>query len=203
MSPMDSPNHSTMTINVNASISPSVRKLCQMLEDARGIKSELNDHSSSSSPTTLLNLVSALSATLSAHGHDREAVTLIDVLTLCTADTDFGGFGLKHDQSLNSKQEADILFTCSAWFEALNSVDRAKAPTAPLATRPEGRRPMTMTEKIFAAHDTQRKGFVKPGDIVQVDVDWVLASELSWTVSLRPLNLHLGPICLRCWPTGH
>jgi homoaconitase/3-isopropylmalate dehydratase large subunit len=41
---------------------------------------------------------------------------------------------------------------------------------------------MTMAEKIFAMHDVSRRGFVKPGDIIQVDIDWVLASELSWQV---------------------
>lgn len=40
---------------------------------------------------------------------------------------------------------------------------------------------MTLTEKIFAAHNVSRKGDVKPGDVIRVDIDWVLASELSWS----------------------
>ena len=43
---------------------------------------------------------------------------------------------------------------------------------------------MTLGEKIFAAHDVERRGVLKPGDMVRVDVDFVIASELSWTVSL-------------------
>ena len=174
-----------MAVDVKGPITPPARKLCQMLEDVRGIKLEMNDKSSSTTTIKLLDFLSTLSSTLLSYGHDREASTLTDVLTLCTADTDFGGLGLKYEQKLDFKQEAEILFTCSAWLEALNSADRAKTPTLPLAIRPAGRRPMTMTEKIFAAHDTQRKGFVKPGEVVQVDVDWVLASELSWTVRLQ------------------
>lgn len=40
-----------------------------------------------------------------------------------------------------------------------------------------------MAEKIFAMHDVSHRGYVAPGDIIQVDVDWILASELSWAVS--------------------
>lgn len=42
---------------------------------------------------------------------------------------------------------------------------------------------MTLSEKIFAAHDIERRGELKPGDMIRVDVDWVMASELSWSVS--------------------
>lgn len=43
---------------------------------------------------------------------------------------------------------------------------------------------MTLSEKIFAAHDVERRGVLKPGDMARVDVDFVIANELSWTVSL-------------------
>jgi homoaconitase/3-isopropylmalate dehydratase large subunit len=41
---------------------------------------------------------------------------------------------------------------------------------------------MTMAEKIFSMHDVSRRGFVRPGDIIQVEVDWILASEITWKV---------------------
>jgi hypothetical protein len=42
---------------------------------------------------------------------------------------------------------------------------------------------MTLTEKIFAMHDiNQNKGYVVPGEMIRVDVDWVINSELSWAV---------------------
>jgi len=44
---------------------------------------------------------------------------------------------------------------------------------------------MTLSEKILSAHDIERRGELKPGDMVRVDVDWIMASELSWAVSLR------------------
>lgn len=42
---------------------------------------------------------------------------------------------------------------------------------------------MTLTEKIFAMHDLDQRGSIKPDDMIRVDVDWVMASELSWGVS--------------------
>ena len=86
------------------------------------------------------------------------------------------------DQQLSETDEVEILFLVSAYLEGLNSADRQEAPVEPLMSRPVGRRGMTLAEKIFAAHDTERKGEVKPGDVIRVDVDWVMASELSWGV---------------------
>ncbi|PYH63378.1 aconitase family protein [Aspergillus vadensis CBS 113365] len=39
---------------------------------------------------------------------------------------------------------------------------------------------MTLSEKIFALHDIDRRGSVAPGELIRVDVDWVIASEASW-----------------------
>ncbi|KAI1148096.1 aconitase iron-sulfur domain-containing protein [Nemania diffusa] len=81
---------------------------------------------------------------------------------------------------LSTEIEAQILFLLSAYLEALKSAERSRDAPEPLRERPPGRRPMTMAEKIFAAHDASRKGWVKAGEVIQVDVDWILASELSW-----------------------
>lgn len=99
----------------------------------------------------------------------------------CLNSTDFGGLGLDLDQLLNRDETAQIIFLASAYLEALNSVDRSREPATPLSRRPTGRRGMTLAEKIFAAHDVERSGEVKPGYVIRVDVDWVIASELSWS----------------------
>ena len=41
---------------------------------------------------------------------------------------------------------------------------------------------MALSEKVFASHDVERRGVLKPGDMVRVDVDFIMASELSWGV---------------------
>jgi hypothetical protein len=42
---------------------------------------------------------------------------------------------------------------------------------------------MNVTEKIFAFHDVESKGWVKPGEMIRIAVDWIMASEMSWHVS--------------------
>lgn len=132
----------------------------------------------------------SLSEILSSAGFVREAEALSDVHNISTLSTDFGGLGYKQDAQLIQGEEAEVLFLVSAWLEALNSADRSKAPAKHLSSRPAGRRPMTLSEKIFAAHDIDRKGAVKPGDVVRVNVDWIMASELSWKVRITsfPIN---------------
>lgn len=106
-----------------------------------------------------------------------------DVLVICEQPTDLGGLGLNETSgTLTPDQDSEIVFLASAWLESLNSADRTKFRPAPLSTRPEGRRGMTLSEKIFALHDVNQTGFVSPGDLIRVDVDWVIASEASWKV---------------------
>ncbi|KAI1426361.1 hypothetical protein F5Y12DRAFT_784069 [Xylaria sp. FL1777] len=98
----------------------------------------------------------------------------------CLLPTDFGGMELTTSTPLSTETEAQIVFLLSSYLEAVKSAERSRNAPKPLSERPKGRRSMTMTEKIFAAHDVSRKGWVKAGEVIQVDVDWILASELSW-----------------------
>lgn len=41
-----------------------------------------------------------------------------------------------------------------------------------------------MSKKISAMHDSNHNGFVAPGDLIRVFVDWILAFEVSWAVGL-------------------
>jgi hypothetical protein len=113
----------------------------------------------------------------------REAEALDIVLALAIQYPDFGGLGFQPEQELNPCEEAKVLFLISAWLESINSADRSKQPLKMLDARPKGRRGMTVGEKTFSAHDIARKGEVKPGDMIRVDVDWIMASELTWSVS--------------------
>lgn len=122
------------------------------------------------------------STALQTQGHPREANTLADVLAVCSQSPELGGLGLSSTEDLTPEQQSEILFLASAWLESLNSADRAKSPLPPLSSRPRGRRAMTLSEKIFAVHDIQRRGCVAPGELICVDVDWVIASEASWVV---------------------
>lgn len=134
--------------------------------------------------SNLLRQIQQMSKTLHQEGYPREAGAFADVLSICTAPAQLGGLGLHPDQNnITAEQQSEILFLLSAWLESLNSADRARARPRPLACRPPGRRGMTLSEKIFAMHDIDQKGYVEPGQMIRVDVDWVIASEASWAVS--------------------
>src|SRR5207237_7122298 len=52
------------------------------------------------------------------------------------------------------------------------------------------RRPMTLTQKIIAAHATSLpRPWVQAGDVLQVKVDWTIASELAWNGMDRTYGL--------------
>lgn len=77
-----------------------------------------------------------------------------------------------------------VLRIGSVGLESLNSAERCGGPIVPLVNRPAGRRPMNLTEKIFALHDVNLPGWVRTGDTIRISVDWVMASEATWHVSL-------------------
>lgn len=138
---------------------------------------------SNSTRNALLNL-EYISTLLLDHTKKREVDVLTDVLGICYQPTILGGLGIHQNDSLTTEQESEILFLVGAWLESLNSADRAKSIPCLLTQRPERRRGMTISEKIFAMHDSNHKGFVAPGDLIRVFVDWILASEVSWAVGL-------------------
>lgn len=179
-------------ITVAGTISRALQTAIQVLSDIRKLKITVNtinevDVEKSSqidSRDSFFEQTKVLASLLSASGRSLEAGALLDVCELGITSTDFGGLGLHEDSKDLSEQDfAELLFLVSAHLEALNSAERASDPVKLLSHRPPGRRGMTLSEKIFAAHDVSRKGEVKPGDVIRVDVDWVMASELSWKVS--------------------
>lgn len=115
-------------------------------------------------------------------GNNRESNALMDVVEICRQPVELGGLGLTENSVLTPKQASEILLLTSACLEALNSADHAKSLPEPLVHRPSGRRGMTLSEKIFAMDDMEQKGFVAPGGLIRIHVDWVIASEASWAV---------------------
>ncbi|CRL28582.1 Aconitase-like core [Penicillium camemberti] len=162
-------------------------QLVQILEHTRGIHIDVLDDASNSTRNALLNL-EYISTLLLDHTKKREVDVLTDVLGICYQPTILGGLGIHQNDSLTTEQESEILFLVGAWLESLNSADRAKSIPCLLTQRPERRRGMTISEKIFAMHDSNHKGFVAPGDLIRVFVDWILASEVSWAGMEKTYN---------------
>ncbi|CAH0043799.1 unnamed protein product [Clonostachys solani] len=163
-----------------ASQNDDMAELLGFLRESRQVRLPATLDLSKTLRPNLLQQIRELATSLEQHGQPREAEAFRDLVRHCLDSTDFGGLGLDLDQPLSRDETAEVIFFASAYLEALNSVDRSREPTAPLSCRPTGRRGMTLSEKIFASHDVERNGEVKPGDVIRVDIDWVIASELSW-----------------------
>lgn len=135
----------------------------------------------SDADSNLVGFLELVESSIASHRDlDELGVALRSVIQLCLLPSDFGGMDLTPSVPLSAETEAQILFLLSTYLEAVKSAERSLHVPKPLKARPEGRKSMTMAEKIFAAHDVSRKGWVEAGEVVQVDVDWILASELSW-----------------------
>lgn len=126
-------------------------------------------------------------------GREREVEVLQHVLELAQSDKELGGLGISSSSPsnpwpLSSQNLEDVRFLVEAWLEALNSADTSRRLPDPVAIKDHVRRPMTLSEKIFAHHATRVSSplGIKPGDFIRVSVDWVIASELSWVVSIAP-----------------
>ncbi|KAG7038209.1 aconitase family protein [Colletotrichum scovillei] len=135
-----------------------------------------------------LVVLSALAARLQRDGKEKEAKTILQVVSIATASPDYGGMGLTWTGELSATDRSELILLTSAWLESLNSNDRRGGPIVPLVSRPAGRRPMNVTEKIFALHDVTRTGWVRTGDTIRVSVDWIMASEASWHGMLQVYN---------------
>ena len=181
---------SAISIRIAGTGSASTKSLLRLLDEGRGIKFQIGTENDLDllPDQALPKQLQCLSSILVKFGHPKEAEVLQDVYSHLELPTDFGGLGLDGTQSTSPKQDAEILFMVSAYLQALTSVERSKKPAPLLKVRPPGRRGMTLSEKIFAAHDIDRRGFVKPGDVLVVDVDWIMASELSWTGMEKTYN---------------
>ncbi|KAI1866711.1 uncharacterized protein JN550_007564 [Neoarthrinium moseri] len=151
-----------------------VPQLTELLSSTRGVNIHVD--ANESHPLQALQVV--IDGIKSEH--PREAGALESVLAIAENSTDFGGLGLSSESSVSVDKCDELVFLSSAWLESLNSADRSRQIRPPIATKPQSRRSMNVTEKIFALHDVESKGWVRPGEMIRVAVDWIMASEFSW-----------------------
>ncbi|KAJ5128157.1 hypothetical protein N7448_008936 [Penicillium atrosanguineum] len=158
----------------------SLDQLLDILYHSRNIALRPQEVSSLDRSQNVLAVLTVAIKLLQKTGNDRESNALLDVIEICRQPPELGGLGIAESSPLTPELVSEILFLTSAWLEALNSADHAKSLPKPLSQRPAGRRGMTLSEKIFAIHDMEQKGFVVPGELIRIHVDWVIASEASW-----------------------
>ncbi|KAK8081097.1 hypothetical protein PG997_008915 [Apiospora hydei] len=151
-----------------------IPQIAGLLESTRGVKVQMEG-----AELHPLKAIKAASASI-RDAHPRESEALQQVLAIAENAPNHGGLGLDEDTPVSDTDRNELIFLISAWLEALNSADRSRPALEPSATKPADRRPMNVTEKIFALHDVETKGWVKPGQMIRVRVDWIMASEFSW-----------------------
>lgn len=161
-----------------------------LLKDVRSVAVSVIDSDaptkiSISASASIFDVLSTLSSALSSISKQLEAETLDHVLIKCLEQKSFGGLGMNQESIEDDFDRSEARFLVDAWLEALNSQDKAKAGPALLETKSEKTKPMTLTEKVFAHHTIGGcpvEG-LKAGDVVRVSLDWIISSELSWSVS--------------------
>lgn len=149
----------------------------------------------------LLEPLSAIRAIISALleiGKTKEAETLDHVLYLCAEDRELGGHSISATKLLTDADREKIVFLVDSWLYAASHETANEVTTTDIDISSRTRRPMTLSEKIFAHHALpgDLSTGVKVGDVIRVSVHWVLASEVSWMVSNNLCLLTCGWQCL-------
>ncbi|PWY79618.1 aconitase family protein [Aspergillus heteromorphus CBS 117.55] len=141
-----------------------------------------------------LSAIQTLAHALSKTGHPSVSDALTHVLHLCTEDIELGGLSLSPDRPLSDPDREQIRFLLDAWLRASTHMDvqlDAGSQTSPDHPNLAGSGPpMTLSEKIFTHHllaGSNSTG-LKAGDVIRVEVDWILASELSWMGMLKTIE---------------
>ncbi|OBR08003.1 Aconitase [Colletotrichum higginsianum IMI 349063] len=149
---------------------------------------------------------------LRSRDHVAEAEAIAHVAELCATDPELGGLGIVADAvgwgpdsaspasstgSIHTDGPVlrEVEFLVDAWLSAVSSREAASRQARPALRRrlggtPSDAHPMTLTEKILAYHAfslPSAKG-VKPGDVVRVSLDWVIASEVAWLGMLHSMR---------------
>lgn len=148
---------------------------------------------SSPGPQSISEAISSLSTRLEAISKHAEAEALLRVHEKATDPPSFGGLGLSEKSDIQQSDCEEVLFLLGAWLESLNSQERIERPPTPSDDRSSNTRPMTLAEKIFAQHTVggcDERG-LQAGDVIRTSVDWILASELSWAVSVLVISTPL------------
>ncbi|EHK17249.1 uncharacterized protein TRIVIDRAFT_41788 [Trichoderma virens Gv29-8] len=151
----------------------------ELLFKARAVKLDVANISIQTiHPLTLLDDIGRI---LLQQGASRESQVFAQISEIGSTSPNYGGLGLSKDVQTTEDDVNEISFLISAWLEALNSDDRKKsAQNNTQKVLPKDRPPMNVTEKIFAMHAIDSKGFVRTGDTIRVSLDWIMASEASW-----------------------
>jgi hypothetical protein len=162
-----------------------------LLKKLRGVpldvlQAEMPLQRTSTASHNLAEALPALSSALTRISRQREAGAIDQVLEKAVDKKAFGGLGLDRSGPATPSDYEEVHFLIEAWLESLNSQEKATTQLSTVDVRSVETKPMNLAQKIFAHHTIGGCTIegLAIGDLVRVGVDWVIASELSWSVSL-------------------
>lgn len=166
--------------------------LLKLLEQRRSVDtSQITQHVSNE--VEIGQTLRKLAAELITNGHNAEAGSIETVHDLVIDSPSFGGLGLDRVTWLTHDEYDEVLFLVDSWLEAINSAEKMVATIPAASQRLPETRPMNLAQKIFAQHvvgGCPPEG-LQSGAVVRVSVDWILASELSWS-AMHNIHKDLG-----------
>ncbi|KAL3421013.1 aconitase [Phlyctema vagabunda] len=183
--------------HVNDSRSSLLRCIFESLKSVRKIATEeVNEPSKALSELVftesenILDVFNVITNFLKTIEKPLEADALTQVLQICRTEKDLGGLELGDAVDLESGQLDEVKFLVEAWLETVNSEQNSRGLQVPISGIVAERKPMNLTEKILAHHATSgpSAGGVNAGDLITITVDWIIASELSWTGMLKTIK---------------
>ncbi|KAI9933285.1 hypothetical protein MW887_007758 [Aspergillus wentii] len=159
-------------------------------EDADKASGEGHGFVNLSTTSHPLQAIQTIANALSEIGRTRESEVLDHVLYLCSEDHELGGLSLSSDRQLSDADYEKVIFLVDSWLQATTHETALQPSNAGLSKAQEGRRPMTLSEKIFTEHMLPGKFSkgVKAGDVIRVSVDWILGSEVSWKGMVKTID---------------
>ena len=156
-------------------------------DDAAALTTE---HLASSETGSIPNTLSTLTALLRP-AHPAAADALVLVLEKTKDPPSHGGLGITISTSPSREDYEDVLFLISAHLTALTQTPPSFTST--ISDSLSETQPMNLAQKIFALHSLSvlPSSGLHTGSVVRVGVDWILASELSWS-SMERTHQDLG-----------
>ncbi|KAF7196888.1 putative aconitate hydratase [Pseudocercospora fuligena] len=128
--------------------------------------------------------------------NDLLAQALEDTLTKLSDPTSFGGLGIQEHDDVPVTVYNEVIHWTTAYLHSVESRQNGRnfmGTTHVHSARPT--RPMTLAQKMFTQHalsgvPTDANSLTQ-GDVIRAGIDWVIASELSWS-SMAKTHEELG-----------
>lgn len=166
-------------------------RLCEIFQSVLSVsRPELDFTRAGDTHPSPQAVLTACSYELRNRNHLQEEQIILHVVDLCNANVEVGGLGLRdrHWRDFIPEDLRRVLDLTESWLLTVNSL-KTRIPKLPLPQKPVNRKPMTLTSKILAHHaiSCAQTSHVTVGEVLRVNIDWVIASELSWVGMKRSI----------------